>query len=321
MRAESSAGEGTIWPTGSGIFTTWPSTDNICQLLIWEDRRRWPGGREGRSGTQGGVRREVHLGVTPAALPSSWETSAAGTAWTQAQMAGPEGTWLPARGQPWPCGTSGPEMAPTRPQSGVTVWLPALVRPWAQAQLSPHSSTDMPRFQAPGHTWTPRVTPQHSLPPGTQQCSPGRPAVTPKLGAVICTHSTNKPRSPAASPCPPTTRAGDARQPFLPTPDPSLSPWPPLRHTHPGCRGPPASTSAPGAPRPRPLRSPPHTSPGAPTGCPRTPPPGNAGAQEAFGITPLRSLPRRLSQSPSSHEILIPQMHWVSALFSRHVGA
>lgn len=138
MRAESSISEGNIWPRGPGIFTTWPSTESICQLLIWEDRRWWQAGRQGRSGIQGAVMREVHLGVIPAALRSSWETLTAGTARTQGQMAGPEGTWLPARGQPWSCGTSGPEMAPTRPQSGVAVWLPALVRPWARAQLSPH---------------------------------------------------------------------------------------------------------------------------------------------------------------------------------------
>lgn len=62
MRAESSAGKGTIWPTGSGIFTTWPSTDSICQLLIWEDRRRWPAGRQGRSRTQGAVSPALILG-------------------------------------------------------------------------------------------------------------------------------------------------------------------------------------------------------------------------------------------------------------------
>ena len=65
MKAESSTGEGTIWPRGPGIFTTWPSTESICQLLIWEDRRWWPAGRQGRSGIQGAVRREVHLGRHP----------------------------------------------------------------------------------------------------------------------------------------------------------------------------------------------------------------------------------------------------------------
>ena len=73
---------------------------------------------------------------------------------------------------------------------------------------------------------------------GLSSPRPARQRSPQSQGAVIHTHSTNKPHSATASLCPPTTRAGDARQPSLPTPDRNLSPCPPPRHTHPGGKGP-----------------------------------------------------------------------------------
>lgn len=274
MRAESSAGKGTIWPTGSGIFTTWPSTDSISPTSDL--------GRQAAAGAPG--QEQDPAKVSPALILGNPRRR---HGLTQAQMAGPRAPWLPARasrgrvepqGQKWL--QRGPRRSPQAACPGQALG------PGTAGVLIPAPTRPLPGPRP--HTITSRVTPQHSLPPGTQQCSPARQRSPQSRGCHL--HPQHEQTTfPPASPCPPTTRAGDTRQPSLPTPDPSLSPWPPSdTHTQ-AARA--SSQHVARRRRPR-LRSSPHQSPGAPTGCPRTPPPGNASAQEAFGITPLRSLPQ-----------------------------
>lgn len=255
-----------------------PPTERACQLLLWEDRRWWPAGRQGRSGIQGTVRREVHLGVIPTALPSSWETSATGTARTQGQTAGPEDTWLPGRGKPRSCGTSGLEMAPVRPperghltatRPGQALGpgaaespLPALTRPASRPQ-----ATD--RHQGPSLSTASR--------PGLGSPRPARQRSSQSQGAVIHSHGTNVPPPPARAH--PQPGQGMPASPPCRLQTETSAPALPPTHTQ-AARAPLASRSAPQTrPLPPPLHSPPHTSPGVHTGCPRTPPPGNAGAQ------------------------------------------
>ena len=109
MRAEASTRNRTAWPTGPEIFTAWPSTEHICQPLLWEGAvaaGRAPGEKQSDSrgsragGPPGGLSAAGLQGVFPAALPcpgkmqpQTWPGHGDG-------RQGPEGTTLPGRRHP-----------------------------------------------------------------------------------------------------------------------------------------------------------------------------------------------------------------------------